>query len=148
MKQDKQAQAQVGKFHFAHLGEQLSGASGGHSQVEHMDEGVCGDAEQPCCSLKCMYVNVHPSDSLLVLLFVPALMSWVRTSLFVCPVSIDWVMKLLQTLTERIPLLSLRGANILYEEQQLVSVRPMSEFWLRLRGRSGSTQLQVTKSWV
>lgn len=51
-------------------------------------------------------------------------------------------------LTERIPLWSLGGAYILYREQQRVSVRPMSGFWLRLRGRNRSTQLQVTKFWA
>lgn len=63
------------------------------------------------------------------------------------PVSTAWAMKLSQTLTERIPLLSLRGAHVLYREQQLVlvSVRSRSGFWLSLRGRSRSAQAQVTK---
>lgn len=43
------------------------------------------------------------------------------------------VTKLSQTPTERIPLLALGGAYVLYREQQLVSVRSMSGFWLRLR---------------
>lgn len=91
--------------------------------VEHMDGRACGDAEQPCCSLKCTYVNVHPTDSLLLLLFMPAQCLEFRPQNTVTELSH----------TERIPLLALGGAYILYREQQLVSVRSMSGFWLRLR---------------
>lgn len=118
MKQDKQEQAQVGKFHFVHLGVQLSQACGAHGW-----KGLWR------CRTALLLTEMHlcecaPHRFPPVVALHASTMSWVQTSKHCHRIV---------TNTERIPLLALGGAYILYREQQLVSVRSMSGFWLRLR---------------